>query len=165
MAASTTIKHFTDGSITLKDGTGTPVTLVVPFSQGDFSPAGIQETQQEVVAYQSRGVLHIVRHAAANFPTGSFSFMVADYADATDQTAIDFLLKQGSFAANVSTLGTNAEVYTVNIVLTIEGTDHGDAADHTITLTNCACTIDVAEGEPNTVTVNYTAYGGKPTFT
>jgi hypothetical protein len=165
MAASTVIKHFTDGSITLTDGTAvTPITLVIPFTQGDLSITGLQQNQNDVVAYQTRGVLHSVRHAAANFPTGSLSFMVADYSDGTDQTAIDFLLKQASYSANVTTLTNSTEVYALDILLTVEGTDHGDSADATISLSQCACTLDITEGEPNTVSVNFTMYG-PPTFT
>lgn len=160
MAASTVIKHFTDGSVTLTDGTSpTAVSLVIPFSVGDVSYSGRQETQNDVVAYQTRGTLHSVRHAARSFVTGSLSFMVADFSDATDQTALDFLLKQGSYNGNTSTLSNSPEVYAVDILLTVEGTDHGDSADHTVTLTDCVCTLDFAEGEPDTVTVSFTCYG------
>tara|TARA_R110000822_G_scaffold266843_1_gene390562 strand:+ start:95 stop:589 length:495 start_codon:yes stop_codon:yes gene_type:complete len=159
MAASLIIKHFTDGVITLTDGTGTPVVLTVPFSQGDFSLSALQQTQQDVVAYQSRGELHSVRLAAKNFPTGSLSFMVADYSDGTNQTALDFLLKTGSYATNVTTLTNSLEVYTVDITLTVEGTDHGDPTDHVITVTDCDCTVEIAEGEPNTASVSFIMYG------
>ena len=33
MAFDTVVRHDTDGSITLLDGTGTPVTIVVPFTR------------------------------------------------------------------------------------------------------------------------------------
>ena len=138
MAASLIIKHFTDGVITLTDGTGTPVVLTVPFSQGDFSLSAL---------------------AAKNFPTGSLSFMVADYSDGTNQTALDFLLKTGSYSTNVTTLTNSLEVYTVDITLTVEGTDHGDPTDHVITVTDCDCTVEIAEGEPNTASVSFIMYG------
>lgn len=159
MAASTVIKHFTDGTLTLSDGTATPVSLVIPFDTGDLSYSGQQQTQQDVVAYQTRGSLHSVRHAARNFVTGSFSFMVADFSDATDQTAIDFLLKLGSYSANTTTLTNSPEVYAVDLLWTVEGTDHGDASDHSCTMTDIVCTLDMAEGEPDTVTVSFTCYG------
>lgn len=158
MPASTVIKHLYDGSITLSDGTGVPVTLVVPFSQGDLSVSGIQETQNAVVAYETRGTLHSVRHAARTYPTGSFSFMIADYADATNNTVVDYVTKANSYSGNATTL-TGSDVYAIDIILTVEGTDLGDATDHTITLTDCVCTMDIAEGEPNTGTINFTCYG------
>ena len=159
MAASTVIKHLYDGAITLADGTGVPVTLVVPFTVGDLSVTGLAETQSNVVAYETRGTLNSVRHTSRTYPSGSFSFQVADYSDGTDQTAIDFLLKQSSYSANVSTLGSNAEVYTVDVTLDVEGTDFGDTADHSIALTDCHFTIDHSEGEPNTVSCSFTCYG------
>jgi len=69
------------------------------------------------------------------------------------------LTKRGAFSSAVSTLGANAEVYAVKLTLTIEGTDHGDAADHTIVLDDCTCSVDFAEGDPNSLSVSFTCYG------
>lgn len=160
MAASTVIKHLYDGSIQLKDGTGTPVTLTVPFSRGDLSISGLHQTQKNVTAYETRGTLHSVRYTSRTYPTGSFSFMIADYSHATNNTAIDFVMKSNSYSANVTTLTSPAEVYAIDIVLTVEGSNFNDeGGDHTITLTKCVCTMDVAEGEPNAATLNFTCYG------
>lgn len=158
MAASTVIKHLHDGSLTLKDGTGTPVTLVIPFYMADFNFAGLQETQRAVVAYETQGVLHTVRHSTRAYPTGSFTLALADFSDATERTVLDFLLKRGSYSANVSTL-TPPEVYAVDLVWTVEGTNLGDPSDHVATITDCVCTLDLAEGEPNTLSVSFTMYG------
>lgn len=158
MAASTVIKHLHDGSLTLKDGTGTPVTLVIPFTMGDFTLSGLQETQRAVVAYETRGTLHTIRHSTRTYPTGSFTLALADFSDATNQTALDFLMQRNSYSANVSTL-TPTEVYAVDLVWTVEGTNLGDPADHVATMTDCVCTLDLAEGEPNTLSVSFTMYG------
>ena len=159
MAASTVIKHLYDGTITASDGTGSPVTLVIPFSTGDLSVSALSQVQRATVAYEARGVLTSVRKAARTYPSGSFSFQVADYSDAVDGTAIDFFLKANSYSANVSTLGASADVYTVDLLLTVAGTVLGDAANHTVTLTDCDVTMDIAEGEPNTGTITFTCYG------
>ena len=145
MAASLVVKHLYDGAISASDGTGAPVTLSIPFTMGD----------------QSRGVLTAVRKAARTYPSGSFSFQVADYSDAIDQTAIDYFLKSNSYSANISTLaaGADADVYTVDLVLTVGGTAVGDTADHTVTLTDCDVTLDVSEGEPNSASISFTCYG------
>lgn len=158
MAASTVIKHLHDGTLTIKDGTGTPVSLAIPFSVGDFTLSGVQQQQNNVVAYETRGDLHSVRHSTRTYPTGSFSVMLADYSDATERTVLDFLRKSGSYSGNISTL-TPTEVYAVDLVWTVEGTDLGDPSDHVATMTDCVCTLDLAEGEPNTLTVNFTMYG------
>lgn len=161
MAASTVTKHLYDGQIDLEDGT-TPgaVSLTAPFTVGDLSLTGLQETQNNVVAYETRGTLNSVRHSSRTYPSVSFSLHLADLSDGTDQTVVDFLLKQASFSANVSTFGANAEVYAIQVTLTIEGTDWGDTADHTIVMADFVPTsVDIAEGEPNTVSVSGTVYG------
>lgn len=157
MAVSTVIKHFTDGTIELADGTGTPVTLTVPFSQGDFSLSGVQESQKAVNVYQSRGTLHSLRLGEKTFVTGSFSAMLADVSDSSAGNLLDFVRKSNAYSGNAST-SSNGDVYTIKITLTIEGTDLGDSADHTIVLDDCACTADVSEGEPNSISISFTSY-------
>jgi hypothetical protein len=161
MPASVVIKHFTDGSITLKDGTGTPVTLVVPFSLGDLSISGMETDTlgRAVNAYETRGVLNSLRRGARVYPTVSFSCQLADVTDATNTTLLDFVLKRASFAGNTSTTAATGDVYTMDVVFTIEGTSFGDAADHVITMEDVHFTIDAAEGEPNTVSLSGTIYG------
>jgi hypothetical protein len=66
-------------------------------------------------------------------------------------------LKGGPFSGNTSTV--SGEVYTIDIRLTVEGTDYGDSADPTITLSDCYCTIDFSEGDPDTLSVSFTCYG------
>jgi hypothetical protein len=161
MAASVIIKHFTDGTITLKDGTGSPVTLAVPFSAGDLSLSGLAQDAlgRATNAYESRGALNSLRRGAREYPTVSFSAHMADISDGSNTTIVDFLRKKGAYAANVSTTAATGDVYTVDIVLTVEGTDFGDASDHTVTMEDVDCRIDISEGEPNTFTVNGTVYG------
>ena len=44
-----------------------------------------------------------------------------------------------------------------------EGTDHGDASDHTLTLPHCVITGSLAEGDPDTVSISLTSYANFPT--
>ena len=161
MALSTVVKHFTDGSITLKDGTGSPVTLAVALSVGDLTISGLETNTlgRATNAYETRGVLRSLRRGARVYPTVSFSCQLTDITDATDNTLFDFLLKRGSYASNVSTTATTGDVYTVDVVFTIEGTDLGDGSDHVITLEDVHFTSDLAEGEPNTISASGTIYG------
>lgn len=162
MAASTVIKNFTDGQLTIKDGTGTPITLVVPYEQGNFSLTGLNRKLRNVVAYESRGSRLSVRHTTRNYPAFSFSAFMAQFnAGAAAATVLDALLKGTgtTFAAAVSTLGAAADVYTVDLAFSVEGTDFGDSADPTFTLEDCHCSIDWAEGDPNAFTITGTVYG------
>jgi hypothetical protein len=158
MAASTVVKNFSDGTLQIADGTGTPVTITVAFSQGDMSIDGLVESQREVAAYETRGVLKSVRKTTRIYPSGSFTLMLTDLTDAADQTVLDFCLKQGSYNGNISTLA-GSDAYCVKFTLAIEGTNHGDSNDHSISLDDCRVTMAVAEGDPSTVSVSFTCYG------
>lgn len=160
MAASTVIKHLYDGSITVEDGTTpTAVSLSIPFTQGDFGASGLAAALREIAKYETRGTFHSARYTSRRYPSGSFTCMLADLSDGTDGTLVDFGMQQASYSGNVSTFGADAEVYAVKLTLTIDGTSHGDSAHHTIVLDDCTLVIDVAEGEPNLVTVNYECLG------
>lgn len=167
MALSTVTKNLNDGTLTLADGTGTPVTLIVPISLGDTTiddiraASGITGEQNEVTAYETRGKLDGVRHTARIYPSGSFSMHFREFTSATAGVVQDFICKTNAYSANVSTLaaGANADVYTIKITLTVEGTDHGDDADAVAVLDDCHCTIAFSEGDPNTATISYVCYG------
>ena len=85
--------------------------------------------------------------------------MLAGVSDGTLETLYDFIRKTGSFNGNVSTNTTISDKYLLDMELTIEGTDFGDAADHVLTATDCDIRIDMAEGEPDNWTLNATVYG------
>ena len=157
MAHSTTVKNFRDGTLKIEDSAG--ATHTVQFEAGDFSVSGLLPNGKELATYLDRGDLASIRHTQVTFPSGSFSMHQTDITDAGYSTAADLMLKKGSHSSAVSTLGANAEVYTVKLTLTIEGTDHGDGNDHTIVLDDCACSVDFAEGDPNSLSVSFTVYG------
>ena len=159
MAHSTVVKNFRDGTLSVADGAGSPAAHTVAFEAGDFSVSGLMANHKEVTTYLDRGDLGSVRYTNQTFPSGSFSLHFTDLTDAGYSTLADLLLKKGSHASAVSTLGANAEVYAVKLTLTIEGTDHGDSADHTIVLDDCTCSVDFAEGDPNSLSVSFTCYG------
>jgi hypothetical protein len=75
------------------------------------------------------------------------------------ENAVDFLRKSNVYSLNVTQCTNSAEVFTVGIKLTIEGTNHGATKDDTITLTNVSCTFSIGEGRPNVLTINGTIYG------
>ena len=54
-APGTFISNFTNGTITFKDGTGTPLTLTLSLDEGNFSVSGLADRLREVAAYETRG--------------------------------------------------------------------------------------------------------------
>ena len=159
MAISSVVKNYRDGTIKLSDGTGTPIEVTVQYENGDFSLSGTNQGNYEHTKYLDRGDLGSIRRTSRLFPTGSFTANLTDLSDATEKTLWDAVNKTGAFASAVSTLGANADLYTLDITLTIEGTDFGDASDHVLTLSDCRCSIDVAEGDPDSFTINFEVLG------
>lgn len=159
MAISTVVKNFRDGSIQVKDGTGTPLSVTIQFENGDLSLSGTNQGNYEHTKYLDRGELGSLRKTNRMFPTGSFTCQMTDLSDATDRLIWDIVNKTGAFASAVSTLGANADLYTLDIVLTIEGTNFGDSADHVLTMEDCRCSIDFAEGDPSNFTISFEVLG------
>ncbi len=159
MPLSSVVKNYRDGLITLASGGGSPITLTVQYENGDFSLTGSNQGNYDITKYLDRGDLGSVRKTARSFPTGSFSAHLTELSDATNLTLWDAVNRTGAFAAAVSTLGANADVYTLNIVLTIEGTQFGDATDHVLTLNDCRCSIDVSEGDPDSFSISFEVLG------
>jgi hypothetical protein len=160
MAASTVIKHLYRRLLDPGGRHRLPGHARRPVLDWRLQPRHAPaELGRGIQAYQTRGSLHSVRLAAREFPTMTFSAQLADVsATAPSGTLIDYCLKQGSYASNVSTL-TGSDVYAIKITLSIEGTDLGDSADHTIQMDDVHVTLAVAEGEPDTITVSGTVYG------
>lgn len=159
MAISSVVKNFRDGTIVLSDGTGTPLTVTIQFENGDLSISGTNQGNYEHTKYLDRGELGSIRKTTRMFPTGSFTCQMTDLSDATDRLIWDMVNKTGAFASAVSTLGANADLYTLKIVLTVEGTNFGDATDHVLNLNDCRCSIDFAEGDPSNFTINFEVLG------
>ena len=153
------VKNFRDGAIILKDGTGTPIAVTIEFESGDFSISGLSaNANTEVTTYLDRGSLGSVRLTSQTFPTWSFTCHMVEFSDAVTKTVWDAVNKTGTFAAAVSTI-TNSDVYGLDCVINIEGTTLGEATDHTLTLVGNRITLDFAEGDPNSFTINGTMYG------
>ena len=159
MPSSTVTKNFTDGSIALKDGTGSPIMVTGRFTTGDLNLSGLKAKMRETTGYETRGVLNSVRHTVRKFATISFTAHMSEFTSASANSLVDACLKNGAFAAAVSTLGANAEVYTLDVVITEEGTNFGDSADHTVTLEDVEFEVAFAEGDPNTFSFSGTVWG------
>lgn len=156
MAVNTGVNNFTDGSVALKDATGTPITVTAQYSNGDFGASGLQNGQREITHYEARGVITSVRKTTVKLVSGSFSCQMTGLTNAT-AFAADAVMKTGAFSAGVSTLGSSAEVWAVTIVWSEAAVNGGTVS--TMTLTNCVVTLDVSEGDPNTLSFSYTCYG------
>ena len=164
-------KNFTDATIKLIDGT-TPTALekTAAFTAGDFSTDGLVADGREVTAYTSKGVLIGLRLTNPVFWTFSFTATLSEFTKSTGGNLQDFVLKNGPHASGggspvVSTSTDIGDVTTFTVEITLEGTDVGDSSDHVMTATRAHVTVGWSEGDPDTLTISGTVYGGLPTFT
>ena len=151
------MKNFRDGELLIEDGT-TPTALdvTVQYEAGDFSISGLSAGLKEVATYLDRGDLGSLRHTNVTFPSVSFTAHATDYSDATEETLPDIIMQRGSKSAAVSTLGANADVYTLK--LTWQITEPGGGT-HTVVCDDVRCTIDMSEGDGNSFAISGTVYG------
>lgn len=159
MAQSTVIKNFRDGTLVFADNTGTPITMPIVYEAGDFSIDNLNEGLVETTAYLDRGEFATLRKTNRVFPSFSFTAHMTDISDATDKLLYDLARKTGAWAAAVSTLGANADAMTYKLTFTVEGTNFGDSADHTLVLNDCRITLSFSEGDPNSFSVAGIVYG------
>lgn len=161
MAYSTVPKMRRDGKITLKDGTGTPVTLEVSFEEGTLAFTPTKPAQ--VILRDRHAITNVRRGDEEPAASGSFSIYLREFTDSANLgSVLDFVNKTGGYAANVSTGASGTpqiEEYCIDIEYTVEGTDLGDDSDHTATLTKCICDIAFSEGDPSTLTINFVSFG------
>jgi len=165
MAESTIVKTKRDGTITIEDGTSpTPQSYTVAFEAGDLSIAIPGRT---VNLYLDRGVMTsppAIRYGDDTPMTGSFTAQFRESTDAAVEALTDFLTLGGFVGASwVSRGGANAEVQTFRITWELEGTDHGDASDHSIACDHCVISGSIADGDPVTLSLSFTSYDLYPT--
>ena len=154
MAEAVTVKNFRDGSIQLKRGANT---YTVAYEAGDFQ---LTEPRPDVSIVYDRGEIAGLRKT--NMQPGSFSFSahLRSVADAVDVTMIDFINKTGAASAFSTTGGTGYEPDLIDIVFTIEASNHEAAVeDNTLTITSVRALWDIAEGDPSTISVTGEIYG------
>jgi hypothetical protein len=156
---STVIKNFRDGTLVFADGTGTPLTLPIVYEAGDFSIDNLNEGLVDTTAYLDRSEFATLRKTNRVFPSFSFTAHMTDLSDATDKLLYDLARKTGAFASAVSTLGANADAMTYKLTFTVEDTNFGDSADHTMVLNDCRITLSFSEGDPNSFSVAGIVYG------
>ena len=160
MSYSTIPKVRRDGTITLKDGAGSPTSLVVQYEEGNFT-FEVPVDAQTVI--RDRAVISTVRKGDEQPISGSFSFFFRQFTSSAVGGIRDFINQANAYSGNQSTGTTGSpyiEHYCVDIEFQVEGTDLGDAADHSATLSKCVCQLSFSEGDPDVYSLSFTCYGG-----
>lgn len=185
MAESTVVKTKIDGTLTFASqstaggggfvSAGTVASgassYVVAYEAGDFSMS-VSGVQGAVNNFLDRGKITSpasIRLGDQAPITFSFSAYFRDMTDAGVETLMDILNQTGNVSGNwTSTTSTSiasddAEVWTVDLKLAI--VNPGDASDsHFIVLSQCALNYSMAEGDPNSITINGTSFAAAPQY-
>jgi hypothetical protein len=162
MSISGVAKTDRDTVLTLKDGTGTPLDVIITYEPGDFKIDGVTPNQAEILEFYDRGILYSLRLGNQIQPQYSLTFDFTDLSDATNENVWDMIRGTGAFAARISTYGAGAtaEVTTFLWLMTTEGTNHGDPSDHTLTMDDSSVTsFGLAEGRPGKYNLAGKIYG------
>lgn len=162
MPTSNIVKNMRDGKIVLSDFGGAN-SLEITVEPGDFK---LDVPQEQVQNYLDRGRMgsppHL-RFGEEQPMTGSFSVHMRGLSSASTAMVEQLIHGTGYLLDNwVSTMGAAAEVFTLDITYSIEGTDHGDSADHSIVLPFCVVRGSFEEGDPNKASFSFTSYAVRP---
>lgn len=166
MPESTVVRTKRDGQIAILDSGGAN-SYVITHEAGDFSydcPA------EAVNLFLDRGVIGAtpsIRLGDDQPMTVGFSAYLRDLGDTTGvgyETLLDICHIYASGYVDttwVSTMGTNSDVITWTVTLTIDGSAFGEA-DKTLTFNFCSLRASVSEGDPDTINVSGTSYQVRP---
>ncbi len=160
MPASSITKYQGDGSLVIKDATGTPLSLTIP-RLTDFSFSGVVDGNRVLLKGMSRGEVAFLRKGAITEITGSLTYWLADFTAATASSPLDAARRTGYFASAVSTAAALGDYMCYDMVWTVEGTNLGDSADHVVTFSDVTLSGDVTESmDGNTATMSFICHGG-----
>lgn len=160
MAESDVVIMGRDCTVTLLDGTATPVVLTLEYEDGTASFQGLGAEQAEVVPIVIRGALKSLRKGPPTFPTFTLNLIANGLTESVKDQVLDFIHGTGTYASNESQDGANADVHTVGLKLTVERSSHGEGSDQHLTLSRCHVTADLQIGDPGRITIAGTCYGG-----
>ena len=166
MAESTIRKNKRDFTVVLSDN-ATAHSYTIAFEPGDIA---INVPGTTVSLALDRGRITSppsIRYVDDQPHTITLSAYLRDISDASYATITEFIAGPSGYVGTtwVSTMGANGEVPTWTVTITVEGTDHGDAADHTWVSNYCYVTGSIGDGDPATVSLSITSYDVYPTVT
>ncbi len=149
--------QFDQATITVSDGSGTPLQVQVRFDRGDFAIQSMAPNRRNHAAYEARGALVSLRQTTPLYPTLSFSAMFAQFTGGgTPGELLDLVFGNAPYASRVSTSSDFGDVTTFDVELRIPG---ALGRDHILLMRNVHLVLDITEGDPDTVQANGVVYG------
>ena len=165
MALETIVRTLRDTKITFNDNG--ILTFDITLERGTLTYTVGPPTVEEFLDRGQHTVPPSLRYGDDGIVSGSVSGYLADMTDPAVETLNDLLHQSGYLGANwVSTLGANSEVFTVEMVVTIEGTAHGVPAgvDAIATFAYCEIRGGLTEGLPTELSLDFQDFENFPTI-
>lgn len=164
MAVDTLAFTTNSASVTFRDGTGTPITLTLTNDTTVTVDGLAGRALNEIVQVQRRGKHYALAHGQRVYPTVTIEFIHNGLKGATSApgTPLEFATFQGIYSSNVSTVATGTRgVKTIDILLSLEATDYGGAADGSMILEDCYLQSHTpySDGEPSTYSMTFVVTG------
>lgn len=165
MPASTVVKSkFDKGSVILSDGTTpTPLSHTIQYDNGDWEITGLVPQGRALVIPETRGHRSgPARLGARQYPAFKITGKLAALTDTGAGTLYDFIFaKAGTpYAARRTTESYGATAVqaetaqTFTVTVNLEGSDYGDAGDHTFVCNKVAITVDASMGDEGVLTIS-----------
>ena len=144
-----------DGTITISDGAGTPLSFEVTYEDGDFQIAGLAAGDWEVETFYDRGIPYSVRNIKRKSYEFTFTCHAVALSNASSGVILDVVRKAGTWAS-ATAVNTAGDAHLVKVVFRGERTDLGATADSLLNLFECHLQADFSEGVPGKLTIKGT---------
>ena len=154
-----------DGVLVIKDNTGTPKTLTIPYRNGDLKLSGIMPGYRTVQEFTTCGKLYAVRQVEDSPIDVEFA-CDADHLLLGDGASVVFAetaLQLGAWSGATSMLAsTGGDAWVVTLQFTVERTNFGGTADNVVVLAFVVVKgLDFQEGVPSKFTFKGSAWPRK----
>jgi hypothetical protein len=141
-------------TVTVQDGTGTPITATLTPGPGDLKWSGLEAAGAEAIGVYNRGAFLQQIKGDDKQITGSIT--IYEYGDQTGTSVLDAVRKTGNFASGV-TVDPGGQVWALDMIAAV--TD--GSVTNTYTFSTCRFTADYQESKDgNTWTLSFTCYEG-----
>lgn len=148
-----------DGQCKIADGAGSPISLIIPYEDGDLQMTGLTEGQMAIAEFRSRGHVYSVRKTEDRPVEFTFTCHATQFlSDGTTATPFDVVMKKGVWASATSTGPNTGDATLYKFTWTGERSDFGATSDNTVVFKYCRFEMDFSEGIPGKFTIKGTAY-------
>jgi hypothetical protein len=155
MAVATSPIIPKDGTLTIADGTGSPITWTAVYEDGDFSISDLEEGDYETELFYDRHEPYSMRKVKRKVYEWSFTCHLVAFTDSAGN-ALDVVRFAGAFASAISTGGASnakGDAKLLQLTWATERSDYGGTGDGSWVMKYNRLKASIAEGVPTKITI------------